>query len=613
MKKIIYFLTVVFFSISISCSDYLEEKAKSQLTETYFNTPQGLSEGVYGAYSQLRQIYKEGMFRFNIYSDIWDNGASMDNSDSRINAVDNGDVESIFNGLHKGIMVSNRMIQVIGNDTITNPTNKDYLAELRTLRAFYYFINVEMWGSRAHYQEKVYDAYDTTMTTINQKSVEFFYSKILADINYGIANLKVPSAVKEFGRVNKGMAKALKARMLMALAGYAHSDYTGQPEFEVFKKLGYSNVNAVYAEANTLANSVIADYGYSLQVDWESIFDDKNQANKEIIWSVQWCKNTQFNQQGIDAQWVHRYAVGRNAVTIKQTLNATSGKITYGELSAKRTAAQGGAYTFPSHSRYYGREYRHMAPTYFWIKSFNVKDKRLYGTFESVYYKLASPADLSDPALPLDTVVYMPFREITLAEDAKGITEGKYVDGLNEIYDLDNPEKPAEYGGLRTVGRSKYHSFKKYYDRSRTDMGKQEYGFENVTVLRLAEMYLIKAECDWKLGLGETTVYADLQPLWNRSFTSAADREVYKTGVNLDFILDEYARELGGECERWFLLKRTRSLVSRIMKWVPKSAEESAKFRARDLTKQTHYLKAIPYNQAIRFSNWNADKQSPGY
>ena len=124
---------------------------------------------------------------------------------------------------------------------------------------------------------------------------------------------------------------------------------------------------------------------------------------------------------------------------------------------------------------------------------------------------------------------------------ASGDPNAYYLDGLNEVFDMDDPF--SEYYGGPLKHRSRYYSLKKFYDRSRTEMGKQEAGCANAIVIRLPEMYLIVAECNYKLNLGEEAVYAALTPIWERAFDNSKDVEVYKKGVDIDFIIDEYERE----------------------------------------------------------------------
>src|SRR5699024_7173287 len=195
----------------------------------------------------------------------------------------------------------------------------------------------------------------------------------------------------------------------------------------------------------------------------------------------------------------------------------------------------------PAHSMYYGREYRHIMPTFSWINMFSDNDKRKLATFQTVYYRIdddkAAPPDMTD------TVCYMPLRAISYEEDeyhrgwvASGDPKAYFLDGLNEVYDLNDPD--SEYYGGPLLHRSRYHSIKKFYDRSRVEMGKQEEGHANAILIRLAEMYLIVAECNWNLGLGNEDVYDAVEPLWERSFDHLADENVYEEGeVDQDYIL----------------------------------------------------------------------------
>lgn len=82
---------------------------------------------------------------------------------------------------------------------------------------------------------------------------------------------------------------------------------------------------------------------------------------------------------------------------------------------------------------------------------------------------------------------------------------------------MDDPNDKLHYGGpLRQ--RSRYYNVKKFYDRTRTRVGKQEEGTKPGVVIRLAEMYLIDAECAFKLGEGEQAVYDALKTYLGKGF-----------------------------------------------------------------------------------------------
>jgi hypothetical protein len=110
-------------------------------------------------------------------------------------------------------------------------------------------------------------------------------------------------------------------------------------------------------------------------------------------------------------------------------------------------------------------------------------------------------------------------------------------------------------------------------------------------------------------------VYAALTPICERAFDNSKDAEVYKNGVDIDFIIDEYERELGMEFNTFFILKRTRKLVERIKKYNPKSREESIDNiqRWKDYVNDYHYIKPLPLDQVNNFKNITQEMLPLGY
>ncbi|MCQ2185592.1 MAG: RagB/SusD family nutrient uptake outer membrane protein [Bacteroidales bacterium] len=620
MKKI--FLLIAATCALASCKGFLEEESKSEMTTEYYNTEAGLKSGVAAAYATARNVFQANMYLLNVVSDITEIGTSDKGRQyGRMADPTSTMMKDLFSDFHQGVMIANRVESVILETPKEDLTAVQVtsLAELRCLRAMYYQYMVELWGKYGHYQDKVYTTYDDAMLHINQISVLEYYEHILTDLKFAIENL--PATQSDFGRFTQGAAKAIKAKALLAIAGYTSSDYAGQEEHNIHTKLGYSSLADLYTEAQRLAQSVINDYNYSLCPKWEDNFDEGNQKNSEVIWSVQWTQNLTFND---NACYIHRFGCCRPNYTLTMTVKDGVTTVKDGSFSVYRNMnGKVDKYSLLGHSMYYGREYRYVMPSYKWIQMFDDKDKRKLETFETCWLRLddaiAPPADMTD------TVRYMPLRAITKAEEqqhsdwvASKDVHAYYLDGLNEVYDLDNPNDPLTYGGPLNH-RSNYNSLKKFYDRSRIAEAKQNDGTANFTVIRLAEMHLIDAECTHMLGGTDADVYKALEPLWKRAFDKLSDADVYKPagGVDIDFIIDEYDREVGFECNTYFILKRTHTLLERLAACpVSKEVAKTAEVQKRDLVKdygKNLYIRPFPSSIAAKFVGLTREMLPPGY
>lgn len=89
-------------------------------------------------------------------------------------------------------------------------------------------------------------------------------------------------------------------------------------------------------------------------------------------------------------------------------------------------------------------------------------------------------------------------------------------------------------------------------------------------VIRLAELYLIAAEAELFLNDNASgTSYINEVRRRAAIPGKEAAMKIKPEQLTLDFILDERARELGGEQQRWFDLKRTGKLLERVKAYNP--------------------------------------------
>ena len=127
----------------------------------------------------------------------------------------------------------------------------------------------------------------------------------------------------------------------------------------------------------------------------------------------------------------------------------------------------------------------------------------------------------------------------------------------------------------------------------------------DVFVIRLAEVYLIAAEAQMKLGnLQAAADYVNVLRTRAAKAGKAAAMQITSTQVTLDFILDERARELAGEQIRWFDLKRTGKLLERTRADAPDNAVNIQDY---------HVLRPIPQTQLDAVTNKSEFAQNQGY
>jgi len=103
-------------------------------------------------------------------------------------------------------------------------------------------------------------------------------------------------------------------------------------------------------------------------------------------------------------------------------------------------------------------------------------------------------------------------------------------------------------------------SCKKYWDWKKDPLSTQPYN--NVYIYRYPQVLLIAAEAYMRLG-DNTTALSYINQIRKNRISSASPNQLL-TSINEDILLEEYARELAFEGQRWFLLKRVGKLIERV-------------------------------------------------
>ncbi|MGF7039033.1 RagB/SusD family nutrient uptake outer membrane protein [Mucilaginibacter lappiensis] len=551
MKKLLKSWALLLIAIAASfsaCNKKLEEYNPSNLTATTVYTKAvGFETLVNAAYTYTRFWYgkEEGYLASEMGTDIWTSGTGdpYPMFTQYINFQGTADpLPLLWNNMYAGVNLCNTGIAQIAAVTDYTPAQKlNREAELRFLRAFYYWHIVETWGGVNFTTQPTEGA----NTVANKTPVETFYNQIFEDLKFAVANLTPTTA--DYGRATIPVAKAFLARMYLT--------------------------RGMNTEAFNMADDVIKNYGYVLQPKYADLWNMGNLKNKEVIWAVDYSTNL-ANNDLTSATYPNGHYRGSNNGHLMYLM-------VYDQVNTSLLIRD-----IPN-----GRPFNRYMPTLAYLNMFDQQnDSRYAGSFQSVWYANKAGTYNGNTIKVGDTVCYTPNATIPVASQSS-----KYV-----TYDL---AKVYASNGV-PIQRKFYVSLSKFKDSTRASVAEAQ-SARDVFVIRLAEMYLIAAEAKLNLGdPGTAATYINVLRTRAAKTGRTAEMQITAAQVNIDFILDERARELGGEQLRWFDLKRTGKLASRIQAMNPDAAINF---------KPYHLVRPIPQGQIDAVTNKDVFKQNPGY
>lgn len=570
MKNIIITILVLTVTSFISCDSFLEEHPKALIGDGYAKTEAGAESLVQSLYQRNRYLVERLVKFADCGTDLttyatngvgWPYEEAMIYNDPLL--ISNRWNSQYWKYLYNALNIANTGVQYVAETSFSNENKKTKLnAEVHALRAFYLFMIVETWGPASHYSET---PSQTVITEGYQPGIATFFDRILKDLDMAVQSLDTPDNT-QFGRMNIGIVKALRMRVLMALAAYEES-IVGQVSYTKQK---------CYEESISLCNSLINDYNYQLLPDFAAVFDVDNQINDEIIWSIQYSSDLKYNgmETNEDANHIHRYFIGWYNKSAKNTNMNIDG--------------------LWSHSRVYGREYRCIMPTYYYISCFDPYDKRREQTFQTVWCRI--PDNWNNDPIYTDTLLIRALDPVSPDYISRYNEKDIIVDEIIDLYDTQT--------GMPTInGRSCHHSVTKFLDPSR-DEAKREEGFKDLILIRLGEVYVTLAEAYVRTGQLDKAAQTITELRKRALIPGYEDRmKVEAKDMTMDFILEEGARELGCELNRWYMLKRSGQMIN----WV--------KERNPDITmiKDYHIYRPLPQDALYEVTNLDQFVQNPGY
>jgi hypothetical protein len=540
MKKITLYVIILagLLCIISSCKNFLQEKLTTTPTVSYYSSSaNGFESGVNATYARLRNFYAKryGMLLTVYGTDIWiagSDGEELGTYDTKLNSS-NFWISADWKNFYSAINQANTIVALdsVNISGVSDEAKTEGIAEVRFLRALYYFNLVRLFGP-VTLTLKPTKGVQTKATRAPAKEI---YSKaIIPDLQFAINHLPVKQ--EEYGRATKPAAQMLLSKVYLT-RGY--TDFAQPKDF---------------SKAATLAEDVINNYNFKLVANYKKLFDINNQENSEMIWGVQFSHKVKLNANG--------------------NLSARMYRMEYDVLPGmKRTVAD-------------GTPWKRFKPTKFLLSLWNRKtDVRWKDDFKRVFY-------CNNP------------NNITKGEDGNP----KFSVGDTAIYLPGHPvskqfksSKPYMVIAPNDYTRKLYLSLTKFDDPTRQTT--QQKSRRNWVIMRLSGTYLTAAEAYFKMGDKDDAAKA-LNMVRERAAKPGkkSAMKISPSDVTLSFILNERARELCGEAHRWFTLKRTHTLITRVRKY----NKDAAPF-----IKPYHVKRPIPQDQIDRVSG--TYKQNPGY
>lgn len=278
----------------LSCGKkFLNEPPRTVTIQDLLNSSDGALRLIAAVYNKL-YAWEEHTFSWigisSITSDDADKGSDPGDSGTDKNDLDNWTFTPSAISFSE-VWISN--FEGIGRATyalkflpdINTPDRDRFIGEAKLLRAYFYFNLVRTFGGVPKIDNVLQSEVDIE-TASTRASAADIYAYIESDLNDAITKLPVNVAAAENGRVTRGAAQALLAKV------------------SLYQKK--------WAQAKAMADAVIASGQYSLLTDYSKIWREAGEFSSESIWEVNAIGTTP--NKGIEGYFVVQAPRGDNGL-----------------------------------------------------------------------------------------------------------------------------------------------------------------------------------------------------------------------------------------------------------------------------------------------------------
>lgn len=283
--KIKIYLTLFALSLLMAgCEKQLDQTPESSLaTDNFFTNSNDFLQAVNGVYAQLSNYPSQALWLSEMRSDNI-NATSDGNRDwdginnFTPNITTTGFISTAWRANFNGIYNANTVLEALQTKaSVLSPANAArYAAEVRFLRAFYYFSLVRTFGP-VPLISTVKSAAE--VAAIPRSPVADVYALIESDLQYAAGNLPASFTGIDLGRPTSYAAKGLLGLVYLTKSG---------PTYGINGPGLNSNE---YSKAAALFDEVITGSPYSFASNYASIFSYTNENNSEVVFDVQFASS----------------------------------------------------------------------------------------------------------------------------------------------------------------------------------------------------------------------------------------------------------------------------------------------------------------------------------
>lgn len=307
-KNILYAAGCIIGALTLSaCNGYLEEKPKDSLTEeeAYGSLSALLNNTVLDIYnyiggnsdSQGLQGTNRGVFDLNsistdeaiipIRGGDWYDGGLWQRLFTHSWSDADTPLYDTWNYLYKVVMLSNEYIKKVETFGETHPGESvdAYLAELRAVRAVYYFYLMDLFGNVPLVTSTDVKTSEMALSP-RSKTFEFVVDELQAATPL-LSTERSNVSGEYYGRLTRPVAFAYLAKLTLNAEIYADDDWTDG----AYTDGGDMKIDVDGTQLNAWRATIaycdsVAKYGYELESDFSDNFSTTNDNSKENIFTI---------------------------------------------------------------------------------------------------------------------------------------------------------------------------------------------------------------------------------------------------------------------------------------------------------------------------------------